>query len=373
MAHAMSLCPDDVSRWIELTRLLEATALTEETALARSKAESLLKERLSNNPDDDSAAAALADLMPDPDKSPGWSVLQPTAMTSAAGATLSLLPDGSVLAAAASLESRDLHRRRRNRFFPLSPRSGSRSIPDRRLPRRGPGRGFDSGTFHLTAVRLKTSPQKSQGITVQLALARRNDANLDHPLEAAKSADPSIMWSIPYPGERYQAVFQLDAPLEIAHGQKLRVELDSGTARSPHTTIGRFRLSITNRLFPLFTPSLERMKDDFARHGLSRLGAAYCLQGDWTRAAEVLNRAASLPRASAADVFLLALARHHLGRHASARIDCDRAFEHLKTGIPDEETRGVAIEALMAVRNASVFGAESLLLDATFPADPFSR
>ena len=44
------------------------------------------------------AAAALAELLPDADESSGWTILQPEVMTSADGATLTRLPDGSVLA-----------------------------------------------------------------------------------------------------------------------------------------------------------------------------------------------------------------------------------------------------------------------------------
>ncbi len=373
MAHAMSLLPDDVSRWIELARLLEHTALADELVLARSKAETLLQERLSNTPDDGSVAAALADLMPDPDTSPGWTVLQPAAMTSAAGATLSLLPDGSLLAAGplSTFETYSV-----DAVSDLSRITAIRLevIPDHRFPHRGPGRGAIRGTFRLTAVRLTAFPRASQGIAVQLTRARSDFSDSEFGLKHAKGADPGTMWSIyPHLGQHHQAVFQPDVPIEIGRGQKLRAELDSGTAGDPYNTLGRFRLSITNRQFPLFTPSLERIKTDIARHGLSRLGAAYCLQGDWTKAAAVLNRAVALPRASVADAFLLALARHHLGQHAQARIDCDRALERLKTDIPDEETRDVAIEAVMATRNLSVVGAESLLLDAAFPVDPFSR
>ena len=172
MAHAMSLFPDEVSRWIELARLLEPTALTEEAALARSKAESLLQERLSTNAGDESAAAALADLMQIPDTSPGWTVLEPAAMSSASGATLSLLPDGSLLAAGALS---DFETYTVDALTDLSRITAIRLevIPDHRLPQRGPGRDTYSGSVHLTAVRLSAFPQASQGIAVQLTRAIR--------------------------------------------------------------------------------------------------------------------------------------------------------------------------------------------------------
>ena len=62
------------------------------------QARSLCERRLARAPDDEAAAAALAEVLPDADASPGWTILRPDVMTSAAGATLTRLPDGSVLA-----------------------------------------------------------------------------------------------------------------------------------------------------------------------------------------------------------------------------------------------------------------------------------
>jgi hypothetical protein len=57
---------------------------------------------------------------------------------------------------------------------------------------------------------------------------------------------------------------------------------------------------------------VTRIKADPVRNGLTRLGAAYYLKGDWASAAAVLERAAARPDARALDKFLLALARHHI-------------------------------------------------------------
>jgi hypothetical protein len=154
---------------------------------------------------------------------------------------------------------------------------------------------------------------------------------------------------------------------------RLRVELVSGHPRYAHHALGRFRLAVTNRSVPFFEPSLTRIKADPVRNGLTRLGAAYYLKGDWASAAVVLGRAAARPDARALDEFLLALARHHLGRTAEARSECDRALERMRTDEASDETRDVALEALTTIRDLGVDDAESLLLDAAFPADPFSR
>ena len=52
--------------------------------------------RLASEPDDEDAAAALAELLPEDDTGTDWTILQPEVMTSAAGAILSRQPDGSV-------------------------------------------------------------------------------------------------------------------------------------------------------------------------------------------------------------------------------------------------------------------------------------
>jgi hypothetical protein len=150
----------------------------------------------------------------------------------------------------------------------------------------------------------------------------------------------------------------------------LRVELDSG-AREPQHTLGRFRLSVTDRPFPLFPPSLQMIRADTERTGLTRLGAAYYLLGEWAPAAVVLARAAARPDAPALDGFLLALARHNLGRVEEAWSDCNRALGGLGSGLADEATHDVAVEALMTIQGRGVDEAETVLQDLVFPAHPF--
>ena len=132
--------------------------------------------------------------------------------------------------------------------------------------------------------------------------------------------------------------------------------------------LGRFRLSVTDRPFPLFQPSLWTIRADVDRDGRTRLGAAYVLLGDWALAVTVLAQAAARPEASVLDDLLLALARHHLGRLDEARSDCARVLERLRNGSSDEATHDAAIEALMTIRGLDADAADSLLLDLVFPA-----
>jgi hypothetical protein len=166
-------------------------------------------------------------------------------------------------------------------------------------------------------------------------------------------------------------VFQAAEPIGTGAGTRLRVELASRTDAA-HSILGRFRLSVTNRPVPFFEPRLMQLKADRERNGLTRLGAAYCLLGDWASAAAVLERTAGRHDGSALDGFLLALAHHHLGRAAEARSECERALARLRTDPDEDATHDVAAEALLTIRGLSLGAAESLLRDAAFPADPFA-
>src|SRR5262249_16325445 len=69
-------------------------------------------------------------------------------------------------------------------------------------------------------------------------------------------------------------------------------------------------------------PSLAGIKADEQWNGLTRLGAAHGLLGDWAAAAAVLERAAARPDASALAGPLLAVAPPHPARRHRARGDC---------------------------------------------------
>jgi tetratricopeptide (TPR) repeat protein len=377
LARATGALPDDPGRWIDLGRWLARFGRTKESGTALAKARALLERRLSRAPDDEAAAAALAELLPDGGASPGWTILQPDVMTSAAGATLTRLPDGSVLAGGRNptVDTYTIEA-----VTTLAGITGLRleAIPDPSLPHHGSGRDAVSGNFHLDTIRLSAATEPAGAAPVPVRLCRAcADYSDRRPgftgVSGTLDTDPSTFWSIwPQTGRRHWAIFQIDPPIGTGAGTRLRVELASQTAY-PHSVLGRFRLAVGNQPAPLFRTSLIQLRADGERNGLTRLGAAYSLLGDWTSAAAVLGRAAARPDAPALDGFLLALAHHHLGRTAEARSDCDRALERLRTDEADDETRDVAFEALTTIRDLSVREAESLLLDAAFPVGPFAR
>src|SRR5262249_12666672 len=123
-------------------------------------------------------------------------------------------------------------------------------IPDPRLPDHGPGR---KGNFHLGGIHLSMVPGSGAAVPVYLARARADYSDLSLGFQGvggAIDADPMTLWSIhPWVGQRHWAVFQAAPPIWSATGLRLRVELDFGYARYSHYTLGRFRLSVTDRPF----------------------------------------------------------------------------------------------------------------------------
>jgi tetratricopeptide (TPR) repeat protein len=372
--RAMRSLPDDAGRWIDLGRLLARFGRANEAETALAKARSLLEQWLSRAPGDEAAASALAEVLPETGESRRWTILRPAEMTSAGGATLTRLPDGSVLAGGLNPVS-DTYAVEAMADLAGITALRLEALPDPSLPHDGPGRHPPSGNFHLDAVRLSAVPQPGDAVPVHLCRAYADfcDPRPGFPgVSGTLDTDTSTFWSIwPRTGQPHCAVFQAADPIGTSAGTRLRVELSSRT-EAAHAILGRFRLSVTNRTVPLFGLRLMHLKADRERNGLLRLAAAYSLLGDWASAAAVLERAAARPDAPALDVFLLALAHHHLGRADEARGECDRALARLRTDQDEDETHDVAAEALVTIRGLSFGEAESLLGDAAFPADPFA-
>ncbi len=374
--RAVSALPDDPGHWADLARLLDRFGWTRESATARAKARDLAEQQLSWVPDDESAIAALIDTLPDPDASRAWTVLQPTTMTSAAGATLTRLADGSILASGLNPAIDTATVEAVTTFAKIT---GLRLevLTDPSLPHHGPGRA-GTGSFLLNGIRLTVVTDPRAPVPVRLSQFCSGTSQHDRGTQGViglLGTDPRTGRSIgPVEGRAQAAVFRLRESNDIGAGASLRVELDSGDGGNfAAQTLGRFRLSVTTRRVPFFEASLSRIKADAQRNGLTRLAAAYCLLGDWASAANVLARNGVKSDASALEGFLAALAQHHLGQRAEARRGCDRAIERLRTCIIDDQARDVALEALTTIRDLGIHKAETFLLDAAFPADPFAR
>jgi Flp pilus assembly protein TadD len=376
LARAMNLLPEDAGRWADLGLVLERFGRTRESQTALAKAQALSEKRLSAVPDDEAAAAVLAVVLPDAGPSREWTTLEPTSMSSAGGATLTRMGDGSVVVSGRSpaVDTYTIEAAAR-----LTGIAGLRleALAEAGLPHRGPGRCPSDGNFVIDGIRLSTlsGPNGAEQIRLKRACADHSDRT--HGLQGVTGAvdeNTKSAWSIwPQVGRSHVGVFEAAKTCGIGPGTRLRVELVSGRPDFPQRTLGRFRLAVTNRPVPLFELSLARIKSGSDVNGLTRVGAAYYLLGDWDLACSALSRAAARSDATALAGFLLALARHRLGRLDEARNDCQRALGRLRTDRSCDETSGVALEALVVIRGVSVRAAEALMLDAVFPADPFGR
>jgi hypothetical protein len=311
-------------------------------------------------------------LLPEVDARVGWTVLRPDVITSAGGATLTRLGDGSILAEGRNPAVDTYTVEARTTLAGITAlRLEALTGPGlRRL--QGPGRS-SNGNFVMDGIRLSTMPESGAPVPVRLTRVRADYSQANEDVKGVRGlldADPAAAWAIwPQVGRPHWAVFQAARPFGTATGTRLRVELDF-RSRYPNHTLGRFRLSVTDRPFRFFQPSLQTIRADTERSGLTRLGAAYVLLGEWAPAAAVLAGPAARPDATALDGFLLALARHHLGRIDEARSDCEGALKRLASDLADEATHDVAAEAAMTIRGLGVDEAEALLLDMVFPANP---
>jgi serine/threonine protein kinase/WD40 repeat protein/tetratricopeptide (TPR) repeat protein len=365
LARARDAMPDDPERWVDLGRLLERVGRTKESKTALAKARALAERRLSSAPDDEATAETLAGLLADADPSPVWTIIKPTQVKSEGGATLTLLDDCSVLAGGKNPD-RDVYSLVAQTDLKQISAIRLEALPDPSLPGGGPGRSA-SGNFNLGELRVFS---RGHRVTLTNMLVAHDQAG-EFRNAIAGRFHGTLGWSNhPRHGSPNTAI--VATRLERAVDDELIIEMSFSPAPLwPHQGLGRFRLSVTNRPFALLEPNLGWRNADGEQNSLTRLGAAYGLLGDWTSSVAVLGRAAARPDSPAIDGFLLALARHHLGRVDEARRDCDRVLARLAGVLADEATHDMAVEALMAIRGLELDEAEALLQDLVFPASPF--
>jgi hypothetical protein len=179
-------------------------------------------------------------------KPTAWSMLAPTAVTSAKHATMTVLDDRSVLASG-DKPNNDVY----SVEVPLV-KSGITAIrlevlPHESLPDQGPGRAhlFSVGNFLLTEV--EASLASADGAMVRPI--KLKDASADFS-EAGRPASNTLDgkvdtgWSIGGGvGRPHAIVYRLAEPLVAEPGSRLRLTLHQFTIHQ--TTIGRFRVSAT--------------------------------------------------------------------------------------------------------------------------------
>jgi hypothetical protein len=182
---------------------------------------------------------------------PAWTVLHPTAVRSAGGATLTTKRDGSVLASGKNPHPEVYTVRARTALTGIT---GFRLevLPDPSLPSHGPGRA-PNGNFVLNEFRVSAAPSSDPAKATPVVL-HRAVADYSQPEWAVAGAidgNPQTGWAIdPAFGKAHVAVFEAKEPLRTAGGTTLTFVLDQQFAGRDHT-IGRLRLSVTTGKPPL--------------------------------------------------------------------------------------------------------------------------
>jgi mono/diheme cytochrome c family protein len=186
---------------------------------------------------------------------PPWTVITPEESSSARGATVTRLPDGSVLVSGANPAIDDLV---------FTGNAGLRGVtalqiealPDPSLPQGGPGRA-DDGTFVLSEIKIQ-----ADGRPLTLVALRADSEREGFPLAHAIDDNPATGWSgRAAPGQPRRAIFEV-RPAGVREESLLSIRLEHH-AKNPRGVLGRFRLSVTNAdpttLRPLSTAALAAL------------------------------------------------------------------------------------------------------------------
>ncbi len=320
LARAMEALPDDPGCWVDLGRSARRLGWAEGSETALAKARSLLERRLARAPDDEAAAAALAELLPDADAFPGLD--HPPARSDDLRRGRHADPAARRLGPGRWPESRrrHLHGRGRRPACPGSPDCGSRPSPTRACRASGPDgftqrqlrpgrdplvrgpRAGGRGPGPPDPGRPSTSIPPGESRDVERGRSTRTRSTV---WSILPTGGPSPMGRLPdRPTDRARRRHEVAGRAGLS-GQRVP-DSDPGPVPPVGHRTGRSRYHRTE--------SCGGSRPTRDGSGLTRLGAAYGLLGDWASAAAVLGRAAARPDASALDGFLLALARHHLGR-----------------------------------------------------------
>jgi hypothetical protein len=173
-----------------------------------------------------------------------WKPLVVGAAKSAGGATLTVQPDGYILASGAtpSPDTYNLTARAE-----LSGITGIllEALPHESLPGKGPGRAVN-GNFMLVELRLKAGPADGPSVAVALRDPVADFEQTSHggwPVAATLDGNPKTGWSIdPQEGAPHAALFRTAAPVGPGGGTVLTVEIDTGEREH---SLGRLRLWVT--------------------------------------------------------------------------------------------------------------------------------
>ncbi|MFO1019346.1 MAG: hypothetical protein U0903_01400 [Planctomycetales bacterium] len=188
-----------------------------------------------------------------PNKETLWTILNPSEIIATSHGKLKKEEDQSIIALGEM--GREPTRSSPSRRSRASRRCGWKCSPDPRLPNKGPGRAAD-GNFVLSEFEVDVAPADMLEKVTQLKF---DNAKADYSqggynvLSAINGTrNPTDDgWAVAGEfGKNHTAVFELPAPVAAAPTQ-LTIELHHQFA-DPNFTVGRFRLSVTNSVDPIF-------------------------------------------------------------------------------------------------------------------------
>jgi tetratricopeptide (TPR) repeat protein len=277
-----------------------------------------------------------------------WTVLKPTQMESEGGATLTLQPDGSILAGGTNPD--------RGAYTITAPAGLDRirairleALPDTSLPNNGPGR-HPSGNFHLNEFRVfsGTKPTTLAGVFATYT----EDDQLRYIVDG--KIDENHWGIYPNSGQRHTAFFA--ANFAHARGDPLKFEMYFSRGAHKNCDLGRFRLSVSA------DPAiLERERERIAARKITdpwaQLAAAYHLSNDQPA--------------------IIRLVKHHpaaaagIGDLYAAAQDWERAIAEYRKAITDQPADVALLTKLAAAYQAAGRTREAIpLLVKASAADP---
>jgi hypothetical protein len=196
-------------------------------------------------------------------KLPQWTLLRPDSMKSAEGATLTIQPDGSVLASGKN-PAKDTYT-----ISVTTPMTGVTAIrlevlTDKKLPARGPGRApngnFVLQDFKVMAELAGNDDEEVEPKKVAFGRAIADFSQDGFNVSGAVDDNPTSGWGVsPVLGRSHQAVFEAKSPFGFAEGTKLTLTLKQDYG-GQHV-IGRLRLSATTLKPPV---PLQIIPDEIA-------------------------------------------------------------------------------------------------------------
>jgi WD40 repeat protein len=178
---------------------------------------------------------------------PRWTVLTPTELKSAAGATLTKLSDNSILASGTN-PAKDTYTVVAPTDLPRITAFRLEAMAHESLPRGGPGR-VQWGNFALSEIALKAGPLSGAGKAAELKLSNpaADFEQVNYPVAASLDGNPGTAWSIdPLVGRNHTAVYEVESwpQIGLEGGTRLTFTLDF-QFNNQHA-LGRFRLSVTS-------------------------------------------------------------------------------------------------------------------------------